>query len=171
MLKYGTIISTQGHKAKVQIPEMDNFETNWLEVPQLCTVGDKSSNIYEIGTEVGVVLSENFDDGCIIGALYNDEDIAVSSDKNIKNIVFSDGSVIEYNKQSHTFTLNLKGVANITATVVNITGDLNVSGNIKSGANVSDSKGSMQDMRDIYNSHSHGNGHNGANTSGPDENI
>ena len=65
----------------------------------------------------------------------------------------------------------MKGVANITATAVNITGDLNVSGNIKSGANVSDSKGSMQDMRDIYNSHSHGNGHNGANTTSPDEEM
>ena len=165
MLVYGEITSQKGHYAKMRVNHKNFQETGWLYIPQFVTHGDKSSNIYEIGTEVAAVTSENFDEGCIIGAVYNKTDTAPTMDKNLKTIIFSDGSVIEYNKQSHIFTLNIKGSVNITSPKVVINGDLEVSGN------VSDAKGSMQKMRDTFNEHTHSNGNNGANTGSPTSQI
>ena len=180
MLVFGEIIAIKGHQARLKIPEHDNYETDWFFVPQLCTVSDKASNVLEIGTLVGAVTTENFDDGCIIGALYNDQDICVTDDKNIKSIVFSDGTIIQYDKKEHIFTVNIKEETqmaspkitvnaktsvNITTPTLTLTGNLSVSGNISSGGQVSDVKSSMQDMRTTYNGHTHGNGNNGANTS------
>ncbi|MBR1754030.1 phage baseplate assembly protein V [bacterium] len=161
MLVYGEITSINGHNAKMKVNHKNFQETGWLYIPQYVTHGDKSSNIYEIGTEVAAITSETFDEGCIVGAVYNKTDTGTTNDKNIKTIIFSDGSVIEYNKQTHIFTLDLKGDANITAQKVVINGDLEVRGN------VSDTKGSMQKMRDTYNEHTHSNGNNGANTGTP----
>jgi phage gp45-like len=46
--------------------------------------------------------------------------------------------------------LKADGTIDIAATNVNITGNLNA------GGNVADANGTMQEMRDIYNSHNHG---------------
>ena len=171
MLVFGEIVAIKGHQAKLRLPQDDNYETDWFFIPQMCTVGDKSHNVYEIGTLVGAVTTENFDDGCIIGALYNDEDICVTEDKNIKQIVFSDGSFITYDKTSHNFSMEIKSGVNIKSPTTSIDGNLSVTGNITSTGQVADAKGSMQSMRDIYNGHTHGNGNNGANTSGPNEGM
>ena len=173
MLVFGEIISIKGHMAKLKLNDYDFDESGWFFMPQFFTKGDKSSNILEIGSEVSAVTNDPHSDGCIIGALYNDEDLSVSTNKDLKIIKFSDGTIIEYDKSSHTFNLNIKGTTNlisennvnITAPKVSITGDLEVSGN------VSDSKSSMQDMRNTFNSHTHGNGNNGANTSTPNSNM
>lgn len=165
MLVYGEIVSLNGHYAKVKVNNKNIQETEWYFIPQLSTHSDKSSNIYEIGTEVAAIKTDFYNNGCIVGAIYNRKDTSPSDNKNVKTIVFSDGSVIEYNKHSHTFTLDVKGKVVINSDKVIINGDLEVSGN------VSDGKGSMQDMRNTFNSHTHGNGNNGANTSVPNENM
>ena len=165
MLVYGEIVSLNGHYAKVKVNYKNFQETEWYFIPQISTQAYKSSILYEIGTEVAAMKSEYYNNGCIIGAIYNKKDTSPTNDKNIKTVVFSDGSVVEYNKQNHTFKLDIKGNAVVKANKVNIDGDLEVSGN------VSDRKGSMQEIRDKYNSHTHGNGNNGANTSSPYENM
>ena len=165
MLIYGEITTIKEHQAKMKVNHKNFQETGWLFIPQLLTHGDKSSNIYEIGTEVAALTTETFDEGCIIGAVYNKTDTSPTNDKNLKTIIFSDGSLIEYNKETHTFTLNIKGNINISAETVTINGDLKVNGN------VSDTKGTMQAIREKYNSHTHGNGNNGANTSSPNQQM
>lgn len=201
MLVFGEIVAIKGHQARLRLSQYDNYETDWFFVPQLCTVSDKASNVLEIGTLVGAVTTENFDDGCIIGALYNDQDICVTDDKNIKSIVFSDGTIIKYDKKEHIFTMDVKeniditcknsdiksttemditspkltinasSSVNITTPTLTLTGNLSVSGNITSGGQVSDVKSSMQAMRNTYNSHTHGNGNNGANTNAPNSSM
>lgn len=173
MLVFGEIISIKGHKAKLKLRDYDQDESGWFFIPQIFTKNDKASNILEIGTEVSAITNNPHNDGCIIGALYNDEDLSVSTNKDLKIIKFSDGTIIQYDKTTHNFDLDIKGVANIkcenmlniTAQKVSITGDLEVSGN------VSDSKSSMQDMRNTFNGHTHGNGNNGANTSPPNSGM
>jgi phage baseplate assembly protein gpV len=151
MLIFGEIVALEDHKAKIKYRNNNQYETNWFYIPQLCTKTDKASNLMEIGTLVSAVINSNFDDGCIIGALYNDEDLSITKDRNIKSIKFSDGTLLQYDKKNHIFTLDIKGQTNITSSKVIINGDLEVTGNI------SDKKGSMQEIRNIYNSHTHGN--------------
>ena len=102
-------IDESSARVKLQIPEMDNFETGWFFVPQACTVGDKSHNLPKSKTLVSACCSEDLQDGCIIGALYNDEDTCILGGENFKYIFFEDGTKIQYDKLENKFLLDCVG--------------------------------------------------------------
>ena len=150
-------------RVKLKIPDLDDFETGWFFVPQMATVKDKSFNQIALNTLVGAVCTDDMQDGCIIGSLYNDEDICVLADENVKYIFFEDGAKLKYDKSSHELTI----IAQTTTMQTN----LNVIGNITCTQNVSDSVGSMALIRTKHNAHVHGNGNGGSNTTSPTESM
>lgn len=88
-------------------------------------------------------------------------EVAIYTDEGDK-IHFKRGNIIEVATET----------ANITATNVNLTGDLSVTGNIVATGNVSDATSSMQDMRDTYNTHTHNeNNVPGGPTNAPNESM
>ncbi len=165
MYVVGTVIAINDKmpRVKLKLPELDDFETGWFFVPQMATVKDKSFNQIALNTLVGAVCTEDMQDGCIIGSLYNDEDICVLADENVKYIFFEDGAKMKYDKSSHELTI----IAQTTTMQTN----LNVIGNITCTQNVSDSVGSMALIRTKHNAHIHGNGNNGSNTTAPTESM
>lgn len=150
MLIFGkvTAIDEENARVKLVVPDMDEWETDWLFVPQACTVKDKSYNIPEINTLAAAILDEDMIDGCIIGALYNDVDTCILGDKNTKYIKFEDGSEFKYDKTTGICTIAAKNGFNFT-------GDINLDGSLTATGDISDKTSSMQDMRDIYNPHTH----------------
>ena len=86
-------------------------------------------------------------DGCLIGSIYNDEDVCILGDADTKYIVFEDGAQFKYDKTTSTCT--------VTASNINITGNVTVDGNLTPSGDITDETSSMQDMRDVYNSHTH----------------
>lgn len=165
MYVIGTVIAIDDKmpRVKLKLPEIDDFETGWFFVPQMATVKDKSFNQIALNTLVGAVCTEDMQDGCIIGSLYNDEDICVLADENVKYIFFEDGAKLKYDKSSHELTI----IAQTTTMQTN----LNVIGNITCTQNVSDSVGSMALIRTKHNAHVHGNGNGGSNTTSPTESM
>ncbi len=70
-----------------------------------------------------------------------------------------DGETCIYNQHGHTVWLKADGTHIGGGDVFIDAGNLEVSGNITSGGDISDKKGSMQSMRTTYNGHSgHGSG-------------
>lgn len=165
MYVIGTVIAIDDKmpRVKLKLPELDDFETGWFFVPQMATVKDKSFNQITLNTLVGAVCTDDMQDGCIIGSLYNDEDICVLADENVKYIFFEDGAKLKYDKSSHELTI----IAQTTTMQTN----LNVIGNITCTQNVSDSVGSMALIRTKHNAHVHGNGNGGSNTTSPTESM
>ncbi|RAI14961.1 MAG: hypothetical protein DKM22_05600 [Candidatus Melainabacteria bacterium] len=157
-------IDSKNARVKLKIAEYDDFETGWFFTPQLCTVKDKSYSMLEVNTLVAACCSENFSDGCVIGAIYNDEDICILSDENLKYILFEDGTKIEYDKSTHKLNLDCKGKVTLKTPLATVNGNLNVVGNIVATGEVIDMTSSMSIMRGIYNSHVHSNGNAGAST-------
>ena len=156
----GIISEVMGYKAKIKIPEFDDFETNWLYIPQLFTVRNKSGYKPEIGALVSAVLDDNMTSGAILGQIYNDIDSEASEMAGAEFIRFSDGVEVYHFADSNQLFVS----ADILCLDVNkliVMGDiqgnktLNVTGDISSDANVSDLLGSMQKMRNTYNSHLH----------------
>lgn len=160
-------------RVKIEAAEYDNFTSGWFFVPQLCTVKDKSYNTMALNTLVAAVCTDDMQDGCIIGALYNDEDICILSDKNKKYIFFEDGTKIMYDKKDNDLiidaikSVNLKAVQTNFTTDLKIKGNLDVDGDITSSGDITDKAYSMEEMRNKYNSHNHTNGNNGENTGTP----
>ena len=90
--------------------------------------------------------------------------------------VFTDeGDVIHF-KRNNVIDINSASTVNVTAPNVNInaatkitmnTPSCEITGDLSVGGNVSDSNGSMQDMRNVFNPHIHSNGNDGQPTGGP----
>ena len=109
-------------------------------------------------------MDENCEDGVILGAIYTNLDEVPAVTKEQHLIKFSDNSLIEYNKETQTLTINVKQV-NIIADILN-TGIFQNTAGITSNSDIADKKSSMQTMRDVYNGHNHI-GNQGNNTSSP----
>lgn len=152
MLVFGNVIAIDEKlpRVRLRIPDMDNYETpNWIFVPQACTVKDKSYNLPAINTLVAAVMDDEMQDGCIIGALYNDEDVCILGNENLKYIAFADGGLIKYNKTESILEIAVPSEIDITVPKLTVYGDIYCKGDIY------DKKSSIQAVRDIYNSHTH----------------
>ncbi|MDH2019008.1 phage baseplate assembly protein [Acinetobacter ursingii] len=75
--------------------------------------------------------------------------IVVATTAGTIQINVESGETCVYDQFGHSVWLKQDGT--------HVAGDLFVDGNISSTGDVSDQKSSMQDMRDIYNGHKHGN--------------
>ena len=160
MYTQGIISAVEGYKAKIIIKEFDDFETNWLDVPQLFTVNNKSGFLPEIGALVSAVLNDDMTEGAILGAIYNSIDKPPKDMEGTEYFKFSDGVEVYHVPDTNQLFIT----ADVLCLDVN---QLVVTGDIKAYKNITDKSGSMQKMRDTYNQHLHTNGNNGSNTGTP----
>lgn len=167
---YVTNIDTNG-RVRVKLTELDNYVTDYLPVTKSKSKNDKQGDFLEMDEEVAVIFDVEKQYGVVIGAINTDVSPLPISDRNKKYYTFADATHIEYDKAEHKAVANINGTADITTTKTVHNGDLYVNGNIICSQDVSDKKGTMQAMRDIYNPHKHGNGNNGVPTSTPDQSM
>ena len=124
------------------------------------TVNNKTGYTPEIGTLVSAVLSDDMTEGAILGAIYNEVDTPPKDMDGMEFFKFSDGVEIYHIPDSNQLFIT----ADVLCLDVNkliVTGDiqgqktLQTNGDISSKMNVSDSMGSMVEIRTFYNSHYH----------------
>lgn len=125
---------------------------------------------------VCVFLPTGLEQGFILGSFYSDVDKTAVQNPDVRQVTFSDGTVIQYDREAHKLTANCVGnievqcqnatitASNkITATAteieatgnVTINGNLTVNGKIEATSSISDEVGTMAAMRNIYNQHGH----------------
>lgn len=69
--------------------------------------------------------------GFILGAFYSDEDLPPVTDQGKRHVRFEDGTSIEYDRTTHTLSINAQGTINIKASgAITITGNIAINGNI-----------------------------------------
>lgn len=154
MLKFGTVtaINPLTARARVQFAQ-DNMTSFWLPILQAKTFKDKFYVIPDVGEQVACLMDENAEDGVILGAIYTTEETPINKTEKQAAANFEDGSFVNIDKEAQTLTLsfpNIHLIGNITHE-----GTLTNSEGIKSNADITDKKSSMQAMRDIYNPHTH----------------
>lgn len=117
-LAYGFISEVIPEKgmARVEFREHDTNEDNSPLVSQPMPISvrksqdDKETFPYDIGEQVWCIMEdENYENGIIGGALYNDEDLPDGAGPDIYRIKFKDGSYVEFDRSSGNYTLHLKG--------------------------------------------------------------
>ena len=165
MLKFGTITSINPltARARVQFAE-DGMNSYWLAVLQNRTLNDKFYSMPAVGEQVACLMDENSEDGVILGAIYSAEDKPILQSEKEMGINLDCEASIHANKEEKTLTVVFQKMKLI--------GDIEHDGNlkntkgIKSDADITDKKSSMQDMRNTYNGHNH-TGNQGRPTSAP----
>lgn len=167
-----TSYDAKNYCAKVSI-QPDGVETGFLPIftpwvgngwGMFCppTAGDMVLVLFQEGS---------FEAGLIVLAAYNDADRPLTVSPGEFWLVHSTGSFIKLKNDgsinintnqnlsvtcSGTTNINSTGNVNVTTPIMQVNGSLIVSGDITStGGHVSDSTGTMANMRSTYNSHDH----------------
>lgn len=79
MLKYGKIEQIDKVNAKVRFDDIGTI-SGWLQICQRGSYKLKTQEVPEIGTKVACLMDENLEDGCVIGAIYTDEETLPDND-------------------------------------------------------------------------------------------
>lgn len=175
MVRIGTVTEVDGARARVRF---GGNHSNWLPWCVARAGDDRDWQAPSIGEQV-LLLSPSGDpaQAVIAGSLYQALHPAPSSDPNIRTIHFVDGTTITYDKEATNLDLSLagSGTVNITAaggvtvnasggvtinandgmTINAASGGVTIDGDLSVSGDITDHTSSMQDMRDIYDSHGH----------------
>ncbi|WP_238592438.1 MULTISPECIES: phage baseplate assembly protein V [Comamonas] len=134
-LKFGTVSASKPGFARVRLPDADNMRTMWLPIAYPKTQNDQACWTYDNGEQVAVLMDGRGEDGVILGAVYSEADPPPTDSPDKFVIRFKDGALFEYDRATHTATL--QGVQNVfiqaSAKVTIDAADTEVTGNLTVG--------------------------------------
>ncbi len=117
-LHYGLIheIDPDTHRIKAILPDLDDMVTHWLDIPERSTQDDKSLNTIDKGAQVALLLTAGGTEGVVLGCTYSEEDAPPAPSGERWHRTFKDGTVIEYDRDTHKLNVDAKGEITIEAT-------------------------------------------------------
>lgn len=123
MLRFGNITEVDPVKGYARVTFTDDgIVSDWLQFLTLGAIKDNFSHTFSINEQVACLMDENSEEGVILGALFNDKTPPINAGDGVFRVKFDDNSVIEYNRNSHEYKLDIKGKINVSAdTEINIT--------------------------------------------------
>lgn len=125
--KFGIISEVKKGFARVEFKD-DDIVSNWLPMGVQRSLNDKASWPYEVQEHVFCMMDEHCEYGVILCAIYSDADEPDADEGAGKyRKLFSDGTFIEYDKNSHVLTANVQGKIKAIATGdIEATSDKNI---------------------------------------------
>ena len=169
MLRFGIVSQINPISVQARVKFGDDESTSfWLPILQTKTMKDKFYAMPDIGEQVVCLMDENSEDGVVLGSIYSTEDTPVFTTEKQISLNLDNNSLINIDKETNTLTvafqnINLNGNINHNGVLINTNG-------IKSNSDISDKASSMQEIRNIYNQHSH-TGNQGNPTSTPNNQM
>lgn len=154
MLRFGIVSHINPITVQTRVSFEDDESTSyWLPIIQTKTLKDKFYVMPDIGELVVCLMDETSIDGVILGAIYSTVDTPVITTEKQISLNLENNSLINIDKETNSLNItfeniNLNGNINHTGALINTDG-------ITSSGDISDKTSSMQDMRDVYNSHTH----------------
>lgn len=139
MLKYGLIKEIDANKGLVKVSfDDDEIVSGWLPVLKQGTKSNKYFHIFDSGEHVACMMDEHCENGVVLGAIYSkDETPGSVKGADIAGVVFSDGTVVKYDRSAHKMIIQIaSGNVEIEATKMKLTGDLEVTGKIKATSDI-----------------------------------
>lgn len=143
--KTGIVTEAKPGFAKVQFPDLDDLISEWLPVLARKTLRDKDGHTLDVAEHVACVLDDRFEAGCVLGAIYSDEDHPPTTSPDVLRFQFFDGAYVEYDRSTGMLAIDAKGPVTLLASgpvavtapavalnvgQVSISGDLAVGGTV-----------------------------------------
>lgn len=172
LFQIGTVTEVEGAFVRVEFGDKDDEgENNSALLPVIASRAgdDRTWHALSVGEQV-LFVSRNGDpsQGVVMGSINKDAAPPPSSDPDLHIVEYKDGSRFSYNKKTHElkatlceggrFEVNapagnkLIGNTQIEGTL-SVTKTIDAQDNITSAKDVSDEKGTIQEMRDTYDGH------------------
>lgn len=127
LIRIGRVSSVDPGNATARVVfESQGVVSYELPVLQRQTLKNKDYWMPDVGEYVVCIfLPTGNAEGFILGAIYWNDNLPPENSIDKRAIFFEDGTSIEYDRASHTMTLNVTGPVNIVASGnVNVTGDV-----------------------------------------------
>ncbi|PRP72440.1 baseplate protein [Chromobacterium amazonense] len=107
-LKFGSVAEQDPdtQRVRVRLPELGQLLTAWLPVLSRKSLKDKDYWLPDIGEQVAVLLDARGEDGVVLGAIYSEQDAVPVKSADKWQRRFSDGAVLEYDRQQNQLTVN-----------------------------------------------------------------
>lgn len=102
-------VDAKRHKIKVTIPALEDFETAWLSFLTPNAGGNQFYCLPDVGELVAILLDARGEGGCVLGTIYNNQDLAPASSNDIWLKKFSNGTTIEHNRRTGNLTIHTSG--------------------------------------------------------------
>lgn len=117
MIRFGIICDIDAAKglARVDFIE-DGIVSDWLPIIVPKGLGDSFSWMLDINEQVACLMDKHAEDGVILGAIYSNANQPNGGNKDKFRVVFSDDTVIEYDRAAHKLTADVKGAVEVKAT-------------------------------------------------------
>jgi phage baseplate assembly protein V len=143
MLLYGYISECDPAKGLARVEfRQDGIVSDWLPMAVTNSKDNKYTFAFDINEHVCCLMEDNMSNGVILCAIYDSTNEAGGNKDKVK-ITFSDGGSVEYDRASSKLTIDTSGEVDITASKVKITGDLEVSGEVKAQGNIESTTGNL----------------------------
>lgn len=135
MLRFGNITEVDPAKGYARVTFTDDgIVSDWLQFIVMGAIKDNFSHTFSINEQVACLMDENSEEGVILGAIFNEKTPPNNSGEGIFRVKFDDDSVIEYNRNSNEYKLDIKGKINISAqSEINISADSEININSTAG--------------------------------------
>jgi phage baseplate assembly protein V len=116
MLRFGNITEVDPAKGYARVTFTDDgIVSDFLQFVVMGAIKDNFSHTFSVNEQVACLMDENSEEGVILGAIFNEKTPPNNGGEGIFRVKFDDNSVIEYDRNSHEYTLDIKGKINITA--------------------------------------------------------
>lgn len=132
LIRVGRVSSVDPVTCTVRVAFDDKDDLVSYDLPVIVpqTLKNKDYLIPDVGEQVVCLfLANGLAQGFCLGAIYSEEDTPPVSSPDKRHVSFSDGTSIEYDRSTHTLTIQAVGPINITAAGnVNVIGDVIANG-------------------------------------------
>lgn len=107
-LIFGTVWASLPDKGMVRV-EFDEDSITSAELPYLVTGGGDTKIIYPlpVGAQVACLMDERCEYGVVLGPIYSETSVPNGGAENKFRLVFSDGTIIEYDTDGHRLTASV----------------------------------------------------------------
>ncbi|SDD89943.1 phage baseplate assembly protein V [Sporomusa acidovorans] len=128
LVRVGRVSSINPQSATVRVVFEDRQNMVSYDLPVIVRQSLKNKDYFmpDVGEQVVCLFLPNGNaQGFCLGSFYSSVDVPSVSDSNKRHIRFADGTSLEYDRETHTLTIQAQGPLNVMAGGnVNVTGDV-----------------------------------------------
>lgn len=122
-------IDPKSHKVRCKIPALEDLETAWLSFLTPNAGGNQFYCLPDVGELVAILLDARGEGGCVLGAIYNEQDPTPVANGEIWLKKFKNGTTIQHDRKSGDLTIHTTGKVIVNNCHVQVNnGNVNVSG-------------------------------------------
>lgn len=139
-------VDPKTHKVRCKMPQLEDLETAWLPFLTPNAGGNQFYCLPDVGELVALLLDARGEGGCVLGTIYNAQDKPPAQNSDIWMKKFSNGTVIQHNRQNGEIRIHTEGKVIVQASKVEmtspceITGDVVINGNLNVSETVNGGK-------------------------------